>query len=191
MKELIRALRSISRTHQYTKGEIIFFEGQKAEHLLLLISGKVRLYKASSNINHTLEHTLHTLCAPQFIAEMPFFMNLAYPANAECVEDCEIMSISARAFYKDCLADKQICLLFITSLCQKVQILETHIATYNQSIQERLLSYLKAHHNQLPSLSQKHIAQSLNISPQSLSRTLKILKKQGILNTSKGKITLL
>lgn len=190
MQQLIKALYSIGRTLHYTKGEIVFFEGQNVTHLLLLTSGKIRLYKTKENIDNTTQCTLHTLYAPQFIAEMPFFMGLQYPANAECVESCEIISINSDVFHKHCLHDEKICLYLITSLCQKVQILESHITMRNQSLQERLLSYLQTHKQQLQHLSQKHIAQSLNITPQSLSRTLKLLKSEGRINTHKGKIIL-
>ena len=190
MQQLIDTLSRIGHTFTHSKGDILFFEGQEATHLRLLKSGKVRLYKSRADINLSTQCTIHTINTPQFIAEMPFFMRLCYPANAECIESCEIIRISFDEFCKHCLNDMQMCLLFITSLCQKIKILESHINMSNQTLQERLLSYLQTHKDSLHTMSQKHIAQSLNIAPQSLSRTLKILKNQGIINTHKGKIEL-
>ncbi|TLD94667.1 Crp/Fnr family transcriptional regulator [Helicobacter jaachi] len=191
MQELFQTLSQIGRKRHYSAGQILFFEGQEARYLFLLLKGKVRLYKSKEDIHQTTQRTIHTLSAPEFIAEMPFFMQLSYPANAECIEDCEIISISFESFHAHCLQDNQICLLFIASLCQKVRILESHIAQSNQNLQSRLLHYLNTHAHKLATLSQRHIAKELSISPESLSRALKMLKNQGKITTHKGKISLL
>ncbi|MDY5821327.1 MAG: helix-turn-helix domain-containing protein, partial [Helicobacter sp.] len=65
------------------------------------------------------------------------------------------------------------------------------IALQNQSLQEKVLSYLSHNKDSLHTLTQRHIANALNIAPESLSRTLKTLKTQGILTTHKGKVKLL
>ncbi|CAM2812802.1 Crp/Fnr family transcriptional regulator [Helicobacter hepaticus] len=166
------------------------FLRERVYSLLLLLKGKVRLYKSKTDIDDN-ECTLHTIAAPSLIAEMPFFMRLNYSSNAQCMQPCEIISIHFETFYTHILQDTQMCSLFITSLCQKIQILESHITAHNQNLQTRLLAYLKNHKALLPTQTQRQIAQNLNISPESLSRTLKILKSKGILATTKGKITLL
>lgn len=190
MQQLFDTLAQIGHRRHFPSGEILFFEGVMPTHLYLLVHGAVRLYKSSSDLSSK-EHTLHVLHAPQFIAEMPFFMRTPYPANAECKQPCEIISIDSDTFQTHCLQNSQVCLLFITSLCKKIQILESHIATQHKSLTDRLISYLKAHQSQLHTITQKQIAQNLNTSPESLSRTIKTLKEQGILTTKKGKITLL
>lgn len=190
MQDLYSAIINKGRKMHYAKGEILFFEGEKAQNLLLLTKGKVRIYKIKETQNDYNQCTIHILNATQFIAEMPFFMRLPYPANAECMQECEIVSLSFDTFYK-ALNDRQLCLSFITSLCEKICILESHISTQNKNLQDKLLEYLLLHKENLHQLKQKHIAQSLNITPQSLSRTIKALKIQGVINTNKGKITFL
>ncbi|TLD82486.1 Crp/Fnr family transcriptional regulator [Helicobacter trogontum] len=190
MQELFNIMEKIGNKRTFQRNEILFFEGSMPTHLFLLISGKVRLYKTKEHVSSE-QHTLHTLSGPQFIAEMPFFMQSPYPANAECASTCEIIAISHENFHTQCLNKSEICLLFITSLCKKIKILESHIALQNQNLQERVLSYLSHNKDNLHTLTQRHIAQALNIAPESLSRTLKTLKMQGILTTHKGKIMLL
>lgn len=190
MQKLFSSIEKIGQKRTLESGEILFFEGMMATNLLLLLQGKVRLYKSQENLSSK-KHTLHILNAPQFIAEMPFFMQTTYLANAECIQTCEIISISFETFQTQCLQDNQICLLFITSLCKKIQILESHIASYNQSLQVRVLQYLQTNKASLATITQRKIAQSLNITPESLSRTLKILKAKHIITTHKGKIVLI
>lgn len=190
MQELFDIMVQIGNKCTYQNSEILFLQGLKPTHLYLLLSGKVRLYKTKEHISQE-QHTLHTLSSPQFIAEMPFFMQSPYPASAECASICEIITISYESFHTHCLGNSEICLLFITSLCKKIQILESHIALQSQNLQEKVLSYLSHNKASLHTLTQRHIAQALNIAPESLSRTLKALKTQGILTTHKGKISLL
>ena len=190
MQKLFNILEQIGNKRTYQNGEILFLQGAMPTHLYLLLNGKVRLYKTKEHISST-QLTLHILSSPQFIAEMPFFMQSPYPANAECASICEIITISQESFHTHCLGNSEICLLFITSLCKKIQILESHIALHNQSLQEKVLSYLSHNKDSLHALTQRHIANALNIAPESLSHTLKTLKTQGILTTHKGKITLL
>ncbi|TLE01550.1 Crp/Fnr family transcriptional regulator [Helicobacter japonicus] len=190
MQPLFDTLSRIGKKRLYGANEILFFEGESVSSLLLLLKGKVRLYKSKTDIDDN-ECTLHTITAPSLIAEMPFFMHLHYPSNAECMQSCEIISIHFDTFCTHILQDTQMCSLFITSLCQKIQILESHITAHNQNLQTRLLAYLKSHKDLLPTQTQRQIAQNLNVSPESLSRTLKMLKSKGIITTTKGKIYLL
>ncbi len=189
MQELFYSLSHIGHKSCHGIGTILFFEGEKAHKLFVLMKGKVRLYKNKNDIDDTTQYTLHIASAPCFIAEMPFFMQTYYPASAECIELCELIEINFNTF-NNYLKNDGVSLLFISSLCHKIRILESYIATQNQNLQERLLSYIHTHRDKLHKLSQKHIAQSLNVAPESLSRILKKLKNQGILTTYKGKIQL-
>ncbi|RDU73701.1 Crp/Fnr family transcriptional regulator [Helicobacter aurati] len=191
MQQLLESLTQIGHKTTYNANAIVFFENEKAERLFLLLRGKVRLYRSKTEIYNKetryKEYTIHTLCAPNFIAEMPFFMESHYPANAQCVEQSEIISITLQAFKKH-LQNSEFCLLFITSLCQKIRILESYITTQNQNLQTRFLHFLNTHQNILPTLTQKHIAQHLNTNPESLSRLIKSYKNKGLISTNKGKI---
>ncbi|MBR2157183.1 MAG: cyclic nucleotide-binding domain-containing protein, partial [Campylobacter sp.] len=46
-KELKR-LKEISFFKSYKKGEILFYEGEESENLLILVQGVVKIYKMSS-----------------------------------------------------------------------------------------------------------------------------------------------
>ncbi len=190
MQRLFDTLTHIGQKRHYNAGELLFFEGECVSSLLLLTQGEVLLYKSKTDIGDS-ECTLHIITAPSLIAEMPFFMRLKYPSNAQCMQPCEIIKIRLEIFHTHILQDVQMCSLFITSLCHKIQILESHINAHNQNLQTRLLAYLNAHKDLLHTQTQRQIAQSLNVSPESLSRTLKMLKNKGIITTIKGKIQIL
>lgn len=188
-RTLLERLTQIGRVSVYEAGSIIFYEGEAAHSLCVLRAGKVRLYKSGEL--GAMERTIHTLQAPTLLAEMPFFTQGIYPASAEAVEKSEILCISQESFREHILGDSEVCLLFIASLCQKIRILESHIASQDSSLEKRLLHFIESHAQNLPSLTQRAIAKAINTTPESLSRTLKSLKAQHIITTHKGRITLL
>ena len=110
MQELFHIMTQMGNKRTYQNGEILFLQGAMPTHLYLLLSGKVRLYKTKEHISSN-QLTLHTLSSPQFIAEMPFFMQSPCPANAECASICEIITISQESFHTHCLGNSEICLL--------------------------------------------------------------------------------
>ncbi len=184
MQDMFKMLYDMGHKRFYNHGEFLFFEGETPHKLLVLLKGRVRIYK----VHNTQEATLHQICAPSFIAEMPTFLGLAYPASAVCVGECEILEIGLEVFKKQCVGNAEFCLSFIASLCQKIKILESHISSTSQSLKERVKDFLALHQHQLPNLTQRQIAQMLNTSPESLSRVLRELKKSGLVRTQKGKI---
>ncbi|WP_026944066.1 Crp/Fnr family transcriptional regulator [Helicobacter rodentium] len=197
MQDYLKMLISLGYKRFYQKGEILFFEGEIPKQLFVLLSGKVRVYKTIEETQKirgkntkkiAREQTLHCICAPNFIAEMPSFLNQAFPASATCEEECEVLEISLSTFQKHCIENPSFCHTFIASLCNKIKVLESHIAQNSLSLKERLVEFLRANEAELSNLTQRQIAQRLNTSAESLSRILRELKAQKILSTQKGKI---
>lgn len=199
MQDYFKMLLSLGYKRFYRKEEILFFEGETPKQLFVLLSGKVRIYKTIEEAPKTKrkttkqtskEQTLHQICAPDFIAEMPSFLDQPFPASAVCEEECEILEIALTTFQKQCMENPSFCRNFIASLCNKIRILESHIAQNSMGLKERLIKFLQENEVELPNLTQRQIAQRLNTSAESLSRILRELKAQRILSTQKGKIIL-
>lgn len=186
MQDTIAMLSQMGYKRLYAPNQIVFFEGEIPKKLLVLIRGGVRIYKTHQNR----EETLHHIQAPSFIAEMPSFLGLTYPASAVCSCECEILEVSLERFKKQCAEDVSFSLAFIASLCHKIAILERHIAHTAQNLQEKVCCFLLENRSALPTLSQRQIVQKLNTSPESLSRVLRKLKEAGFLRIQKGKIVL-
>lgn len=188
MDKHFEILLSLGKKEYFKKGSILFYEGEKAKKILILLNGKVRIYKVSPR---NLELTLHTLEAVNFIAEMPVFEGIDYPANAICESDCELCMIDFDYFKEQCLKDSQISFLLISSLFGKIRILENFIRQNSLDLKSRLVIFLLENEEKLNSLKQREIALLLNLPPESLSRFLKDLKKTSLIQTHKGKIEIL
>lgn len=185
MENYIKILYSISYKRFYNKQEILFYEGETPKSLFILLKGRVRLYKSTENHQ---EKTIHQISNTSFIAEMPTFLNIPYPASAICLEECEILEVSINTFKRLCQEDSNFCLSFIASLCNKIKILENYISQNTKTIEEKLKDFFLQNQESLITLTQKQIAKSLNISPESLSRVLKSLKEKNLIKTQSGKI---
>lgn len=186
--EYIEQLRKIGKVRHFKEDNILFFEGEVATKLLLLLKGKVRINKAFGG-NKNLQKTLHTLSAVCFIAEYPAFAGELYPASGICASECEILEIELETFRAHSAKNGEFCFSLISSLCQKIGILERYITQSENSLTQNLINFLLENSANLP--SQRKIAEILNTNPQSLSRIIKSLKDIGAISVNKGKIVIL
>lgn len=188
MSEFIAELENIGIRRHFKKGNIVFYEGERARSFFLLLRGRVRVYKSPSQSK---EITLHYFMPTSFIAEMPAFREALYPASAVCEEDCEVIELEFTRFKKLCEKDVNFALMMMSSLFEKIKILEREIFQHSITLKERVVHYLLENEAILPRISQREIATTLNIRAESLSRTIKELKNAEFIDTCKGKIVIL
>ncbi len=187
MREFIQEFEKIGIKRQCKKGNILFYEGDRAKSFFLLLSGRVRVYKSPANK----ELTLHLFEPLNFIAEMPAFKQGFYPASAICETNCELLELEFNAFKGLCEDNIEFALMMMGSLFEKIKILEKELSQVSISLKERFINYLLENEAILPRLMQRQISTELNVRVESLSRTIKELKNAGLIGTDKGKIQLL
>lgn len=189
-QELSRAennrLYKISSLKSYSKGNIIFYEGDKPEKLRLLLDGIVRVYKVDAKGN---EVTLHFFQPQTLIAETAHMQKINYPATAICETDSTLLEIDYELFEKDFLRNPDISLKIIQSLSNKVRTLQNVITTnLTMNTFDRLCKFIYENENHIQELSHRKIAAILNITPETLSRNLSTLKKDGLIAVNHRKI---
>lgn len=124
MKDYLELLSSVGKLKKFQKNSILFYEGEEAKKFFILLKGKIRIYKSTSSDK---EITLHYFNPPNFIAEMPAFKKLNYPANAIFEEDGEILEIDFINFQNLCSENKEFNFLLISSLFDKIKIFRKEI----------------------------------------------------------------
>lgn len=107
------ALRPIVRFLQRSRGSMVFFEGDAAEGFFVLLSGRVRIFKASPDGK---EFTLHHVEPGQVFAEAAVFKGPGYPANCQAIEDSEMAFVPKREFLMLLSAHPQIAMKIIGAL---------------------------------------------------------------------------
>ena len=188
-EEELRRLKDISIKKIFNKGEILFYKGDEAKYLHLLIKGIAKLYTYDHKDN---EVVIHNLMAPSLIAEIVNYEELKFPANCAFETKAEVLLIDYEKFKKEFLLKPEISMFFIKSLTKKIKALESFIS-YNISSNsiEKIAKFLYDNESILINLKQVKIAQILNITPETFSRKLSKLKNENIIQNDKGYIKII
>ncbi len=181
-KEL-EELANISIKKTYSKDEIIFYEKDTPKSLILISSGKVKVYKSDMKLN---EVVLKQFSPYSFVAEMAVLNEIPYPATCASVEPSEIIFINLKKFKEKFLSDQKISFAFIKSLSNKIQNLESLINLHMLlDATSKVAKYIYDNPNILNEVKQTQIAVYLQMKPETLSRvlkkllTLKLISKNG------------
>ncbi len=101
----------------YKKGESIFREGDQAEEMFIIHSGKVRIFKKTDNK----DETLAILEKGDFFGEMGILENLPRSASAEAVEDCELIKINVAMLDEMMRKNPEISIRILRNLASKLR----------------------------------------------------------------------
>jgi CRP/FNR family transcriptional regulator len=188
-EEDLNRLKEISVKKYFNKGEILFYKGDEARYLHLLLKGIVKLYTYDHKDNEVI---IHNLVSPSLVAEIVNYEEMKFPANCSFETNAEVLLIDYAKFKKEFLLKSEISMFFIKSLTKKIKALESFI-NYNISSNsiEKIAKFLIDNESILISLKQVKIAEILNITPETFSRQLSKLKKDGVIQNEKGYIKIL
>lgn len=178
--------------------KILFERGTPATHFYLLKSGQVKLYCLSEDGDEKVIEIIHP---SQTFAEAIMFMpKQCYPVSAETIKASELYSFDMKQFRDILENSRETCFRLLATMGRQlhskindINNLTLHNATY------RLVVYLL---EQLPddavALSSIHlgatkvvIASRLSIQPETFSRILLRMSKQGLIEVHGNDITLL
>ncbi len=101
----LRFLAERALPRAYKKGELLFTEGDPCTGLFVIESGKVRIFKSSSNGR---EQVLTVEGPGSSVAELPLFDGGNYPASTAAIENASIYFISKQDFHSLCLVHPQV-----------------------------------------------------------------------------------
>ena len=177
-KELKR-LKEISFFKSYKKGEILFYEGEESEYLLILVQGVVKIYKMSSKNKEILLHLIRPI---SIVAELVNFDEIPYPASCEFITDGEVLKINYAKFKTEFMENPKICVEIIKSLTEKIRALNLLIERQVVlNADEKVASFITENFDFFKTAKQSQIANLLNLAPETLSRMISKFKKSGFL----------
>jgi CRP/FNR family transcriptional regulator len=181
--EDILYLKTISHIKKFQNDDILFYEGDDSDNLYFLIEGKVEVYKTNRKGKKIVLTQFSSL---SFIAEASHYANIKFPATAKSINNSVVLIIAYDKFEKRFLHYSQISLFIIKSLASKIVCLEkTFSNNLIMDAQERIAKYLYENEGCLNCLKHHEIAESLNITPVTFSRILKIFKVEKIIQKNK------
>lgn len=175
--EQIKQLEKISSIKKYNAKEILFYEGDKPIYLYVLLKGTLKVYKT----NHKGQQIfLHQFYPGGLVAELANFENIPYPATAEFMSDAEVLRIEYKALEKDFFRNPAISMEIIKSLISKHKILMDVIEQeVVLTAEAKIAKFILENHELFSTLKNTQIASILNVTPETLSRTLSRFKSLG------------
>ncbi|WP_208989371.1 Crp/Fnr family transcriptional regulator [Pseudovibrio sp. POLY-S9] len=168
-----------------SRGEMIFFQDDKADAFFIVLEGWVKVFRATSSGD---EAVVGVFTRGQTFAEGAAFTNSNYPASGEAVTDSVVLCIPVAHLANSIAADPNIALAMMSSLSMhlhqlvlQIEGLKTH--TGAQRVAEFLLNLSTEPAGSctlvLP-YDKALIAGRLGMKPESLSRAFQKLKSYGV-----------
>ncbi len=106
----------------YKKGDIIFAQGQKANKLYIICSGKMKIFK---NTLEGKEQILYILSAGDFIGAFNLLKEDEFDFNAVAIEDTQISTLEKAEFDKIVISNPQITLKIFEKAYERIIKAET------------------------------------------------------------------
>ena len=186
-----------SYAKQLPENTVLFDQGAPLTAIYLLMSGGIKLQRLAPNGD---AKVIEIIRPGQTFAEAALFSGgSCYPVTSITISPSMVVAIHAETYLKLLENSNGLCLNLLAKLSQKlhwmvneVDRLTLHNATF------RLVDYLLRHipensndRTGVNLVAPKHvIASRLSIKPETLSRTLKSLSKQGLINLDGSEIEL-
>ncbi len=190
----------LAQSKKFSKGDVIFFEGENVEQLCYLQKGAVRVVRISPGgaekiILHLEENTL--------FGEAPFFTEQPLLSSFICQEDAVVWFFSKSSVYDELLPNHPtIAKDIIKTLAEKLHVLSNQSASLGlDSLNSRICKFIVLRYQENPhengmvdlgSIRMQDLANILGVHRITLYRAMKEIEKSGIIElVDKKKIRIL
>ncbi len=189
--EQMGAVDAITREGTYSNGQLLYHAGEANGHLLVVHTGKVKIYRLDSEGE---QQVMRILAPGEFTGELALFSKEPIQDFAEAIGECSLCMIDGDAM-RDLLVTYPLIALKITQELSKrlSQSDATLHGVVKGTVEQRLAGYLvellqksRTDHIQLP-VAKGTVASLLAMSQETLSRRLKILQDDGVIELGKGR----
>ncbi|MEE9537475.1 MAG: Crp/Fnr family transcriptional regulator [Desulfobacterales bacterium] len=192
----LNAIREIAVEKQFNKGQTIFSEGDQTKGFFVVVEGRVKIYKVSSEGK---EQILHIFETGQSFGEVTVFTGQQLPANAQTLAKTRLLFFPRRAFIDLISANPFLALNLLAIMSKKLRQFAAQIENLSlKEIPARLASYLiylseeqDTENAVTLNVSKGQLASLLGTIPETLSRIFAKLSGQNLIRVEGPKITLL
>lgn len=190
-------LAAITVRRKFRKGETLFSEGEEATGFYLLLSGSIKLCRMSSDGR---EKVLHFVKPRETFAEAAFFGDGRYPAEAKALEAGEALYLPRQGFMDLMSNNPGFALNLVVSLSLMLRQFARQIEELSfADVTSRLASFLvrraaegAASYDGITyidlGIKKGELASRLGTASETISRTLRKLKEEGIIEVQGNRV---
>lgn len=192
MKDLEQKIIELGHRKTYTKDEFLFHADDPAEGFYYLQSGEIRVFKMDEQGK---EVEVVRPNPGDFFGEAIVFVQKRYPSYAQAVKDSQVVFFEKNSFFQRLETDPAIGMFFLHLLAKKCIVLNKRIEALElRTVRQRLIQYLVSSCTDdtscvvtLP-MKKAELAKLLGTISETLSRNLKQLQEEGLINVERNTI---
>jgi len=197
--EELRKFTEISQLKKFSKKEIIFSEGSPYLGFYILLKGAVRIFKITQDGR---DITLQIVEPFNLVAEIPLFEGRTYDSSCEAIDDSVLLFIPKEKFLQIFVKNPKISLKILQGFAKRLKELTQQIETLtSKDVPQRLATYLVEEYEKqrrirgtneiVLNISRSMLASYLGTVIETLSRALRKLQDDGLIEVKGRKILIL
>jgi CRP-like cAMP-binding protein len=195
-QEQLDDLASITLEQLLSRGQSIFLEGEEGRGFYVVVSGKVKVFKLSSEGK---EQILHIFGPGEPFGEVPVFEGRHFPASAEAIAETRLLFFPRPSFVALIKRNPSLALNMLAILSKRLRRFAALIDDLSlKEVPGRLavyLLYLSEQNKESPDLNltitKGQLASLLGTIPETLSRILRKMSVQGLIESAGPRIKIL
>lgn len=175
-----------ARISHYSKGNLIFMQGEQATRFYIIIEGWVKLFKGDIEGHESILQVVHR---GEALLESVLLKDAIFPVSAQAVENVTLLSIPSAFIREEMQNNKFLAINMLATIASRSQELISQFEQLTlKSVTQRVGWFLlklyldegeKSTSLKLP-YDKSLIAGYLGMKPETFSRTLQALREQGI-----------
>jgi len=188
--EELSYIASISKMVKYPKGANLFYEQDMLSNLIFLIDGLMKVYKVDKYENEIFLYHIYSNSMISELSSLDSDKIYCY-SNSEFLEDSEVLVVDYLKFRNRFLSSSGMVSRFIHELIAKNQQLQCIINRELVFDASAKVAYMLLDDLEMfNTLKRTQSAFLLHIQPETLSRVLKKITRNGIISIESGKVTI-
>jgi CRP/FNR family transcriptional regulator len=194
--EQVQELATIVLEQAFRRGQTIFLEGDEGSGFYVVKTGKVKIFKLSPDGK---EQILHIFGPGEPFAEVPVFAGQRFPANAEALEESRLFFFPRAGFLDLIRRHPSLALNMLAVLSRRLRQLAGLVEDLSlKEVPARLAAYIlyqSERQQGVPEfdleIAKGQLASLLGTIPETLSRILARMVKEGLIESSGPRIKII
>lgn len=191
-KDTVAILEDMGSARKYSTGTLIFAAGESAREFYFVRGGEIRVYKMDDRGR---EIEVLRVGPGDFVGEAVVFASESYPVFAEASKDSEVLVLTKESVFEKIGKDRETGRFFLSLLARKCLVLNERIEALGlKTVRERLIQYLLSSCSGMNeclielNLKKGDLARLLGTISETLSRTLRQMEEEGLIEVQGPRI---